>query len=70
MGADIMIRALKRILGAYIMIGLTVEFQVERGVFLVGVVTAFDEDTGKMEVRDECGDHWCGYEYQAMVLDN
>ena len=50
------------------MIGLKVSAQTSSGSFIEGVVVFYDENSGKVTIRDEDNELYSGYEYQLEYL--
>jgi hypothetical protein len=50
------------------MIGCVVSCPISEADWVEGRVISFDEDSGRIIVKDECGDTFAGYEYQCEVI--
>jgi len=51
------------------MVGQQVEFPIDHGIYELGIVSTYCEDTGKVTVKDSEGTTWAGYEYQCVGVD-
>ena len=52
------------------MIGLRVELPVDHANYISGLIIKYDEESGRIQVRDDEGVDWYGYEYQTTLIDS
>lgn len=50
------------------MIGCFVSCPISEADWVEGRVTSFDEDSGRITIKDECGETYTGYEYQCEII--
>ena len=51
-------------------VGKSVSVEVSPGVFIDAIVKGIDEKTGRVNVVDEYGNVWKGFEYRMQIIDD